>query len=374
MAGPEAGGSLAVPNVQQLASSSKDVPIRYIRPELELDQVSNDENSQIPVIDMSKLGGGLDDDDDSESAKLHSACKNWGFFQVMNHGVAEELIRKMKVDVQEFFSQPLQEKMVCAQLPNDIEGYGQAFVVSEEQKLDWGDMLFILTRPVDGRRMKFWPRIPSSFRETMDQYSTELEKLASSLLSSMAKNLGLDPEKLLTLFKQGMQGMRINYYPPCELATKVIGLAPHSDGTGLTLLTQVNEVQGLQIRRDGKWIPIHPIPGAFIVNVGDIIEIMSNGEYKSIEHRAVVNPVKERLSIAAFHSPNFNAMIEPLPDLLLKDHEKHAPHYKSVSHQDYLQLGARSKIDRESRIHQMKIQPPSGAVKIEGPPSMVEKS
>ncbi|CAN1174163.1 S-norcoclaurine synthase 1 [Linum perenne] len=73
---------------------------------------------QIPVIDMIKLAGGGGDDADEESAKLHSACKDWGFFQVINHYVKDEVIQKMKVDLQEFFNQPLQEKMQYAQLPN----------------------------------------------------------------------------------------------------------------------------------------------------------------------------------------------------------------------------------------------------------------
>ncbi|CAL1399406.1 unnamed protein product [Linum trigynum] len=349
----EFGGSLAVPNVQQLASSSNDVvPVRYIRPELELERVSNDEYSgRIPVIDIGKLVDG-----DEESAKLlHSACRDWGFFQVINHGVAEEVILNMKDDVQEFFRQPLQLKMECAQLPNDLEGFGQAFVVSEEQKLDWGDMLYILTRPTQGRKMRFWPKVPSSFRATLDKYSSELEKLSVILLSSMARNLGLDPDKLLSSFKEGSQSIRMNYYPPCKQASKVTGLSPHSDAGGLTLLTQVNQVQGLQIKKDGKWVPVAPIPGAFIVNIGDIIEIMSNGEYKSIEHRAVVNPEKERLSIAAFHNTNFNAMIGPLPAIISGD-QKQAPNYKTVSAIDYIKLVVSCKLDGKGLVDQMKIQ------------------
>ncbi|CAI0396537.1 unnamed protein product [Linum tenue] len=347
----EVGGSLPVPNVQQLASSSEGVPVRYIRPELELERVSNDEYDRIPLIDMSKLNDVRDD----EAAKLHSACKDWGFFQVINHGVAEEVILKMKADIQGFFSQPLEEKMKYAQLPNGIEGYGQAFVVSEEQKLDWGDMLYINAQPINRRNMRLWP---SSLRASLDQYSIELEKVAQSLMISMAKNLGVEPEKLLDLFKEGVQTVRMNYYPPCEQASKVIGIAPHSDGSGLTLLNQVNEVQGLQIKKDGKWVPVDPIPGAFIVNVGDIIEIMSNGVYKSIEHRALVNHKKERLSIAAFHDPNVDAMIGPLPNLHTLDQEKQAPNYKSISHQDFKKLGRKMKLDGKNKglIQYLKIQ------------------
>ncbi|CAN1257904.1 2-oxoglutarate-dependent dioxygenase 11 [Linum perenne] len=361
----ELGGSIAVPNVQQLASESKDdhVPIRYIRPELDLDQVSIDGSRHIPVIDMSKLAATAAAAAAEESAKLHSACKEWGFFQVLvhfseykqviNHGVTEELMQRMKLDVQEFFNLPLQEKMSCAQMPNNIEGYGQAFVLSEEQKLDWGDMLFIIAQPVSGRNMKFWPKIPSSFRSSLDQYSSDLEKLSSTLLNYMAKNLGVEPEKLLSSFRDGVQGVRKNYYPPCKESNKVIGISPHSDGGRLTLLTQVNDdVQGLQIKRDGKWVPIVPIPSAFVVNVGDTIEIISNGEYKSIEHIAMVNPNKERLSIAAFHEPNIKAMIEPFSELI---NEKKQAKYQSLSRVEFLKLVGSSKLDGKRFLSRLMI-------------------
>ncbi|GJU98909.1 protein FAR1-related sequence 5 [Tanacetum coccineum] len=91
----------------------------------------------------------------------------------------------------------------------------------------------------------------------------------------------------------------MNYYPPCPKANKVLGLTPHLDATRLTLLVQVNEVQGLQIKKNSKWVPIKSLPGSIIVNIGDVIE------YRSIEHTAVVNYENERLSISAFHSVTY---------------------------------------------------------------------
>lgn len=344
------GGSLPVENVQALASRNlKDVPLRYIRPEAEFEQVSIDESLHIPVIDMCKL---IDDQlcHDDELAKLHLACKHWGFFQLINHGVSQEVINKMKTETEEFFKLPLEEKKAYAQLPNDIEGYGQAFVVSEEQKLDWGDMLFLLPRPVSQRNMRFWPHNPTSFRATLDKYSSEVEGVSISLFRLIAKNLGLKQERLTDFFEYGTQGVRMNYYPPCVRANKVIGLAPHSDATGLTLLVQVNDVQGLQVKKNGNWVLVTPIPGAFIVNIGDIIEILSNGEYKSIEHRAVVNPEHKRLSIAAFHSPGIDTKIGPLTDVV-KDGN---PNYKTVSGEEYVRLNVTSKLDGKSTLDQMK--------------------
>ncbi|KAK9187698.1 hypothetical protein WN944_019096 [Citrus x changshan-huyou] len=342
------GGSLPVENVQALASNSKDIPSRYIRPELDDEQVLADGSLHIPVIDMSKL----QDDDEDELAEFHLACKESGFLQLINHGVPEKAIEKMKTDIEEFFKLPLEEKMACAQLPNSIEGYGQAFVVSKDQKLDWGDMLFLLTQPANIRTTSLWPTIPTSFRATIEEYSLELQKVTIFLLKLMAKNLGIEPGKLASLFEDGIQGIRMNYYPPCAQANRVIGLTPHSDSVALTLLVQVNQVQGLQVKKYGKWVPVKPIPGAFIINIGDIIEIMSNGEYKSIEHRAVVNPEKERLSVAAFDSPNMNTTIGPLPNSV----EDRAI-YKNITHEEFIKLFVASKLDGKNLLSHVKLEP-----------------
>ena len=89
----------------------------------------------------------------------------------------------------------------------------------------------------------------------------------------MSRNLGLNPETLSSIFEDGTQSLNMSFYPPCKQANKVMGLDPHSDASGLTLLVQVNDIQGLQIKRHGKWVPVKPILGAFIVNIGDILVV-----------------------------------------------------------------------------------------------------
>jgi isopenicillin N synthase-like dioxygenase len=93
------------------------------------------------------------------------------------------------------------------------------------------------------------------------------------ILELMAKALKMENNDMKNLFEDGMQGVRINYYPPCPQPKLVIGLTPHSDSVGLTILLQLNEMEGLQIRKDGMWMPIKPLPNAFIVNIGDILEV-----------------------------------------------------------------------------------------------------
>ncbi|XP_039142053.1 protein SRG1-like [Dioscorea cayenensis subsp. rotundata] len=318
------GGSLPVPNVQSLAASKEftEVPGRYVRPEINSSPVldSAARHGDIPIIDLSRLDYLQHSQD--EVLKLGLACEEWGFFQLINHGVPDKVIETMKVVIEEFFRLPLEEKKVYEQLPGSVEGYGHASVVSEEQKLDWGDMYFLSTRPVSGRNLKLWPTNPPIFKDALDQYSEEMQRVANILLEAIGKSLKLN--KLIDNFKGGLQAIRINYYPPCPQASKVMGLSPHSDAVGLSVLLQVNDVQGLQIKKNGAWLPIKPLPNAFIINLGDIIEIMSNGKYKSIEHRAVVSPERERLSIVTFHSLRTDAQVGPLQ---AETQEKSEPFY-----------------------------------------------
>ncbi|KAH7659167.1 (S)-norcoclaurine synthase protein [Dioscorea alata] len=332
------GGSLPVPNVQWLAALkdiTDQIPETYIRPEINGSPVLNgaSKHGDIPIIDLSRLDHLQYSED--EILKLSSACEDWGFFQAM---------------IEEFFQLPLQEKKAYEQIPGTVEGYGQAFVVSEEQKLDWGDMYFLSTRPVSGRNLKLWPTNPPTFKDALDQYSEEMQRVANILLDSIGKSLKLD--KLIDKFKDFQQSVRINYYPPCPQASKVLGLSPHSDTVGLTVLLQVNEVQGLQIKKNGVWLPIKPLSGAFIVNIGDIIEIMSNGNYKSIEHRAIVNTDWERMSIATFHSPSADAQLVPLPEAV----EKNKPHYRNISFQDYVKMVFSFKLQGKNILDHMKLE------------------
>uniref|UniRef100_A0A804L445 Fe2OG dioxygenase domain-containing protein n=1 Tax=Musa acuminata subsp. malaccensis TaxID=214687 RepID=A0A804L445_MUSAM len=202
-----------------------------------------------------------------------------------------------------------------ALLPNSLEGYGQAFVVSDDQKLDWADILTLITRPLQSRNIDLWPAQPLTFRDSLSCYSMELKSVAGTLLEVMAKNLGVAPEEFSTLFQDQTQAVRINYYPPCPRADEVLGLSPHTDGSSLTLLLQVNDVEGLHIRKGGDWYPVKPLPGALIANIGDIVEILSNGVYKSVEHRAIINAKKERYSIATFHGPREDSVVSPFAEI-----------------------------------------------------------
>ena len=101
-----------------------------------------------------------------------------------------------------------------------------------------------------------------------------MKKLALTILGHMAKALKMDVEEMRELFSDGVQSMRMNYYPQYPEPDKAIGFTPHSDAVALTILCQVNETEGLQIRKEGRWVLVKPLPNAFVVNIGDIMEVL----------------------------------------------------------------------------------------------------
>ncbi|XP_019251438.1 PREDICTED: thebaine 6-O-demethylase-like [Nicotiana attenuata] len=102
--------------------------------------------------------------DDSELRRLHFACKEWGFFRLVNHGVSSSLVEEVKSEIRAFFDLPLEEKKKFEQVEGDVEGYGQNFVFSEEQKLDWADMFYMTTLPTHLRKPHLFPKLPLSLR------------------------------------------------------------------------------------------------------------------------------------------------------------------------------------------------------------------
>ncbi|KAG9447580.1 hypothetical protein H6P81_013708 [Aristolochia fimbriata] len=345
------GKSLLVPSVQELVTQSMNtIPPRYVRPELEYTRIITS-SVEIPVIDFRKFY--TRESIESELEKLHLACRDWGFFQLVNHGVSCSLIEKIKAEIQQFFRLPIEEKKRYWQQPGDLEGFGQSFVVSEEQKLDWSDSFFLILLPPEQRKSHLYGNLPPSFRETLEAYSQEQEKLAKELMVLMAKALGIEKRDVVEVFEGGLQAMRMNCYPPCPRPEEAIGLSSHSDASGLTFVLQLNDVEGLQIRKDGFWVLVKPLPDAFIVNIGDALEIVTNGIYPSIEHRVVVNSDKERLTIATFNSPKLGGEVGPARSLITK--EKPA-RFKTVATERYLKEFFARKLEGKSNLEYLMIE------------------
>ncbi|KAB2045281.1 hypothetical protein ES319_D01G149800v1 [Gossypium barbadense] len=302
----------------------------------------------LPIIDMNQLVFG--EDFDLQLEKFHSTCKEWGFFQLVNHGIKSSILERVKHEVEGFSKLPFEEKMKYKIREGEFEGYG-----TQERggkKFDWSDRLYMTTNPILRRKPHLFPELPSSLRNTMESYILELQELGTKLLSLIAKALKIDEKEMIEYFEDGMQSIRMTYYPSCPQSKLVMGFTPHSDSTLLTILFQLNGVDGLHIRKDGVWFPVSILPNALVINVGDILEIYSNGVYRSIEHKVVPNSKKERMSVAFFINPKLEADVGPSPNLI---NPNNPPLFKRVGMEQCVQDFFSHKLNGKAYLQHMRI-------------------
>ncbi|XP_073156998.1 probable 2-oxoglutarate-dependent dioxygenase SLC1 [Henckelia pumila] len=314
------------------------VPRKYILPVSERPNVTNCDKStepdidlQLPVIDFAELQGC------NRSQVLKSlayACQNYGFFQLVNHGIPDEIISNMVNVSRRFFELPLaeREKYMSADTSSPVR-YGTSFNQANDGVFCWRDFLKLVCHPSQNASLPHWPSTPLDFRRLVTAYAEETRFLFLMLAEAIVESLGLkdsaskklvgtesdDADDSLSLlskeFENGSQLMVVNCYPPCPEPDLTLGMPPHSDYGFLTLLLQ-DEVKGLQIHHRDKWLTVKPVPGSFVVNVGDHLEIFSNGRYKSVLHRVLVNNTKYRVSVASLHSLPFTSTVRPSPKLI----------------------------------------------------------
>ncbi|KAL5782320.1 hypothetical protein ACOSP7_007349 [Xanthoceras sorbifolium] len=324
-------------DVQELRKTKPTtIPERFVKDVTErptLDTTLSELLTHIPIINISKLMNGNPDEFQSEILNLTTACEEWGFFQVVNHGIDLSLFESIEKVTKDFFMLPLEEKQKYSMKPGTVQGYGQAFIFSEDQKLDWCNMFALGLEPEGIRNPKLWPTEPAAFNGTLESYSSEVRKFCQILLKYIAVSLGLKGDVFEEMFGVAVQAVRMNYYPPCSRPDLVMGLSPHSDGSAITVLQQENGCPaGLQILKDNTWVPVQSIPNALVINIGDSLEVLTNGRYRSVEHRAVVHEESDRLSIVTFYAPSYAIEIGPMPEFV---DENNQCKYRRYNHGEY---------------------------------------
>lgn len=322
-------------------SSMQDVPENYIWSE-DIDpphsSAAANENVMIPVIDLQGLW--REEEQQNIIEQIGSACKKWGFMQIINHGVSENLLENINMQGRGLFSLPFEQKLNAKRAPDGVTGYGVARISPFFSKLMWSEGFTSVGSPVEDAK-KLWPEDHQHFCQIIEEYDHAMKKLVKKMMSLIGRSLGLSTGDFMRWcrihdenYGKGLQAgaLQMNYYPPCPQPLRTMGLAPHTDSVCLTILYQ-GEVAGLQIQHRGEWVTVPAIPNALVVNVGDLLQILSNGRYKSRLHRAMANRSRSRLSIAYLWGPPPRDVIMPVPQLVDSNHPLL---YKSLTWNEYL--------------------------------------
>ncbi|KAK1681845.1 hypothetical protein QYE76_042693 [Lolium multiflorum] len=282
----------------------------------------------LPVIDLSRGR------DEVRRAVL-DAGKELGFFQVVNHGVSAEAIRDMEAVCEEFFRLPAADK---APFYSEDTGKSNRLFSSTTYEIGgekyWRDCLRLACGSPVGDTKNDWPDKPQKLREVVEKFVEPTRGVGMELLRLLCEGMGLRPDYFEGDLTGGHVIINVNHYPPCPAPGLTLGLPPHCDRNLITLLLQ-GAVQGLQVSYKGDWINVEPVPNAFVVNFGHLLEIATNGILKSIEHRAMTNAAVARTSVATFIMPGADCLIGPAEELV---GEGNPPRYRSVTFDEFMRV------------------------------------
>ncbi|KAL6549407.1 Aconitate hydratase mitochondrial [Orobanche hederae] len=290
-----------------------------------------------PVIDMEKLNG---EERSATMEMIKDACENWGFFEMMNHGIATEFM-----DSVERLTKAHYKKCMEQRFEEMVTSKGLEAVQSEIDDLDWESTFFLRHLPV--------PNL-SEIPDLEDEYKKVMKEFAVDLL---CENLGLEKGYFKKVFygSNGLTfGTKVSNYPPCPKPDLIKGLRAHTDAGGIVLLFQDDKVSGLQLLKDGEWIDVPPMRHSIVVNIGDQLEVITNGKYKSVMHRVIAQTDGTgRMSLASFYNPGSEAVIYPAPALVEK--AENNEHYPKFMFEDYMKLYANVKFQaKEPRFEAFK--------------------
>jgi isopenicillin N synthase-like dioxygenase len=279
--------------------------------------------NDIPVINIERLF------EPGTLAELDQACRDWGFFQVVNHGVSQTVLDELRDRMQLFFAMPRDTKRTIERTAENPLGYFDQELTKNTP--DWKETFdYGPTAPsAQGSGpllVPQWPRFVPGFKAAVQAYYQACERLAFNLLKAIALNLRTEPEVLLAQFQpRHTSFVRLNYYPVCPKPARpahletprdgYLGVNHHTDAGALTLLHQADE-PGLEVFRNAAWHLVALRPEALVINIGDIVQVWSNDEYRAALHRVRANAGKARMSAPFFLNPSYEADYAPLPGMI----------------------------------------------------------
>ena len=294
-------------------------------------------SQSIPVLDLSDALHGDLSSRRRLAAYLDRTCREIGFFTLVGHGAPTAVLDDLRAKANQFFAMPLEEKRRAihpvAGTPRGYRALGiEALSYGNDRETPpdlkeyyhfgretWPDEPYF-TGP-EGRRyfvQNLWPARPAGFKEAAERYYAEMERISLALMRLAALALGRDEHFFDDKIDRHITAMRINFYPAQTTAPLPgqLRAGEHTDYGNFTILNGENAPGGLQVRtRAGEWLDVETEPATFVMNIGDLLMRWTNDRWVSNTHR-VINPPDsvaaraQRLSIAFFHHPNYDALIE----------------------------------------------------------------
>jgi len=277
---------------------------------------------QPPVIDISDV------DSLDTHAAVDAACREWGVFQVVGHGLDARMLAALRRQMRALFGAPLEEKLAISRTAGNPWGFYDRELTRYTR--DW-KQVYDYGPPDGGDIVPQWPSGMPAFKPIVRAFYDACDALSLRLLRVMTRNLGMPGESLDGHFRPTHTSfLRLNYYPRCPAPGGHLGVNPHTDSGAVTLLLQ--DLPGLEVLHRDQWLLVEPRRNALVVNIGDVMQVWSNDRYIAPLHRVLANGEQDRFSAPFFFNPAYSTDYAPLPSAV---DARHPARYRAINWREF---------------------------------------
>nr|AYC63495.1 2-oxoglutarate-dependent dioxygenase [Scoparia dulcis] len=330
------------------------IPRIFVHPPENLENIiknAGNTKSSFPVVDLD----GIDEDTVKRKdivKEITVASGTWGFFQVVNHGIPLSILEgtlngvrrfhEQDTDIKkEYYTRDFTKKMV----------YNSNFDLYSSPAANWRDSFNCVMAPDPPKPEE----LPPVCREILLEYSKRVMELGRYLFKLLSEALGLDPNHLIDIDCAQTLAFLCHYYPACPEPELTLGTTKHSDYSFLTILLQDN-LGGLQVLHENQWVDVPPTPGALVVNIGDLLQLISNDKFQSVEHRVLASHSGPRISLASFFGRDTSGLssreYEPIKELLSQENPSK---YRGTTIKEYTTFFRNKGIDGTSALQHFRL-------------------